>query len=49
MPSVMHPAAHSDKMRKVYSDALLINDGGSVNMYNVPLYKANSVLFNHVK
>ena len=49
MPSVMHTAAHSHKMRKICSDAQLINDGGSVNMYIVPLYKANSVLFNHVK
>ena len=48
MPSVMHTAAHSHKMRKICSDGQLINDGGSVNMYIVPLYKANSVLFNHV-
>ena len=32
----MHPAAHSHKMRNIYSDALLINDGGCVNMYIVP-------------
>ena len=29
----MHTAAHSHKMRKICSDAQLINDGGSVNMY----------------
>ena len=40
MPSVMHTADHSHKMRKIYSDAQLINDGGSVNMYIVPNKKA---------
>ena len=39
MPSVMHTAAHSHKIRKICSDALLINDGGSVNMYIVPYFK----------
>ena len=38
MPSVMHTAAHSHKMRKICSDAQLINDGGGVNMYIVPLF-----------
>ena len=35
MPSVMHTADHSHKMRKICSDGQLINDGGSVNMYIV--------------
>ena len=39
MPSVMHTADHSQKMRKICSDAQLINDGGSVNMYIVPYFK----------
>ena len=38
MLSVMHTAAHSHKMRKVCSDALLINDGGSVNTYIVSFF-----------
>ena len=38
MPSVMHTADHSHKMRKICSDAQLINDGGSVNMYIVPSF-----------
>ena len=38
MLSVMHTAAHSHKMRKICSDAQLINDGGSVNMYIVPYF-----------
>ena len=37
MPSVMHTAGHSHKMRKICSDAQLINDGGGVNMYIVPI------------
>ena len=38
MLSVMHTAAYSHKMRKICSDAQLINDGGSVNMYIVPYF-----------
>ena len=38
MPSVMHTADHSQKMRKICSDAQLINDGGSVNMYIAPFF-----------
>ena len=38
MPSVMHTADHSHKMWKICSDGQLINDGGSVNMYIVPIF-----------
>ena len=44
MPSVMHTADHSHKMRKICSDGQLTNDGGSVNMYIVPFLYGSEYL-----